>query len=99
MARRMLRPNDFLARLGGEEFALLLPGSDRAETLAIAERIRAVIGTTLFTAGTRFSVTASFGTSELGPGEQNLSASLNRADKALYRAKQGGRNRVVAGEA
>ena len=96
-ARRMLRPSDFLARLGGEEFALLLPGSDRSEAAVIAERIRIAFEAMMFAAGSiGFTVTASFGTSELEPGESNLSAALNRADKALYRAKQSGRNRAVA---
>jgi diguanylate cyclase (GGDEF)-like protein len=97
--RHMLRPKDFLARLGGEEFALLLPASKRPESRTIAERVRTAIAATPFgIKAARFAVTASFGISELKPGEQNLSAALSRADKALYRAKQEGRNRVITAE-
>lgn len=99
VARQMsahLRPTDLTARYGGEEFAALLPDSTRAEALAIAERLRHGIewaSLTLGESGETVRVTLSIGLAEARHGE-SLDALLGRADAALYRAKQGGRNRV-----
>jgi diguanylate cyclase (GGDEF)-like protein len=90
-----LRDDDILARFGGEEFVLLLPGV--AETLgaAVAERLRLKLqALTIGVGGRQIRVTASFGVAQQAPGEAR-SATLERADTALYRAKHAGRNRVI----
>jgi diguanylate cyclase (GGDEF)-like protein len=93
-----LRPRDFLARIGGEEFVLLLPGSGLDDGGKVCERIRRCISCAPFETGQgEIAVTSSFGVTVLAPGEQ-LEAVLARADGALYAAKQGGRNRVIAAE-
>jgi diguanylate cyclase (GGDEF)-like protein len=90
-----LRPGDFLGRLGGEEFACLLPGADGAQAALAAERICAkfnVYSLPDSTADFRFSV--SIGVAEAGDFDFVLAAMLAGADRALYRAKANGRNRV-----
>jgi diguanylate cyclase (GGDEF)-like protein len=93
------RPGDMAARLGGEEFVLLLPETLPEEALAIAERIRAATEATVVEhEGCRIGFTTSIGVASLTAGE-SLDDWIARADAALYRAKQSGRNRViVAGE-
>ncbi len=89
--RAQLRKVDRLARFGGEEFVVVAPGIDLIQAAGLAERLRlAVAGEDFAVAG---RVTASFGVSQYAPGEFP-EAMLSRADKALYRAKDGGRNRV-----
>ncbi len=97
-SRRMgnaLRPDDALGRYGGEEFLVVMPGSDLAGSMGIAERMRRAIEETpvAITAGTT-PVTISLGAAS-GKGS-NLDSDLlvRMADQALYRAKQRGRNRV-----
>jgi diguanylate cyclase len=83
------------ARLGGEEFVLLLPGAPPAAAGAIAERVRMVVETLAVEhAGRRIGVTISAGVTALAAGE-DLEDWLGRADAALYRAKDSGRNCVV----
>jgi diguanylate cyclase (GGDEF)-like protein len=87
-----LRAGDLPGRLGGEEFALLLPDADLDAAAATAERLRtALTAAVQHPGGAR--VTASFGVARVG--EEGLDAALAAADAALYRAKQGGRDRVV----
>lgn len=97
-ARRMaaaLRPEDLLVRLGGEEFVAVVTVKDAGELQLIAERIRKEIASTPMDLGERqHALTASFGTALLEPGETQ-NAVLERADRALYQAKQQGRNRVI----
>jgi diguanylate cyclase (GGDEF)-like protein len=90
---RCLPASCLFARLGGEEFAVLVDkGDDCAE---IAESIRASIAAHPFeTAAGFLSVTTSIGLATLESGE-NIESALSRADRALYRAKQSGRNRVI----
>ncbi|MDO8931251.1 MAG: GGDEF domain-containing protein [Rhodocyclaceae bacterium] len=91
-----LRSPDLIARYGGEEFAILLPQTDTAEGRLIAERLRqSVEGMSLaaLTAGTVRQVTISCGVAPLGL-DTSLDKLIAAADGALYRAKEGGRNRV-----
>lgn len=93
-----LRVSDVFGRLGGEEFAILLPETDRAGCVITAERLRrAVERLELEIDGTKITFTASFGVASftLGAGTADtVAAALLRADQALYRAKNHGRNRV-----
>lgn len=86
-----VRDSDRVARWGGEEFAVIAPmtGGEGAEKLA--EKLRAIMASTHL--GPREPVTASFGVAELGP-DDTVETLLQRADAALYRAKQAGRNQV-----
>jgi len=79
-----------VVRWGGEEFILLLPHTDIAGARAVAERVRQSVAHAPL-AG--LAITASFGVAEAAPGE-DPAAVLKRADRALYAAKDGGRNRV-----
>jgi len=93
-----MRDGDLAARLGGEEFAALLPNTPLQHALAVAERIRQSIAVTpvVLSDGSSLSVTASIGVALYHDSEYDLSPALERADEALYRAKNGGRNRVEA---
>jgi diguanylate cyclase (GGDEF)-like protein len=95
--RAALRPQDMVARIGGEEFAMLLPCADLSAALAIAERLRATIQDTKFNiAGTSLSVTISIGVAMSREPNGPVGALLRAADTALYAAKGQGRNRVIA---
>lgn len=91
------RQHDEVGRYGGEEFAILMPGITLEEALVAAERIRASIEATVVDCdGHRISMTASLGVAAYpGEGIDSLNALLKAADKALYVAKESGRNRVV----
>lgn len=90
------RPYDLVARYGGEEFLVIMPGATAEGGVQAAERYREGIGGQVLE-GLGRPVTASFGVAALRPGE-SPSALVARADKALYGAKQNGRNRVVCDE-
>jgi diguanylate cyclase (GGDEF)-like protein len=94
---RHMREDDQAARYGGEEFVAILPGADLAGATRLAERVReAIEGSRLVFEGARLNVTVSLGVAvwpEDGKDDEGLIAA---ADRALYAAKQGGRNRVVA---
>lgn len=99
--RGCCRVSDFIFRLGGEEFLVLILG-DREGGEALAEEIRTAFEERpLLRAGKIIRVTASFGVAEADPrdGIDGLSAVVNRADKALYAAKHTGRNRVTVASA
>jgi diguanylate cyclase len=94
--RRKIRPNDMIARFGGEEFCILLPDTKLKYAPKLAERLRlAVMNAALMDEKTNkpLSVTISLGVAQLHPGE-DLNTLLARADMALYKAKNNGRNRV-----
>ena len=93
-----LRAEDTVGRLGGEEFAILLPESGRKKAWEVAERLgRAIAATRISQTGkSAFGFTASIGVASLEPEDVDIGAVLARADKALYQAKNAGRNRVVA---
>jgi len=94
--RTVLRGDDLMARLGGEEFVILMTGLNRESTLAMAERLRQVIGSTpMQTDAGDIEVRASIGVAIRSRGDANFDAMLHRADTALYQAKRTGRNRVV----
>jgi len=90
-----LREDDILARFGGEEFVLLMPGASETVGARVAERLRLKLEVlTIGIGGRQIGVTASFGVAEQAPAETQA-ATLERADTALYRAKHEGRNRVI----
>ncbi len=93
------RPYDEIGRYGGEEFAILLPETSLDVATHVAERLRETIaGHEVWVDGKPVTVTASFGVSCFpGDGINSMNDLLKAADKALYQAKYGGRNRVVAG--
>ena len=94
---RTLRKGDLPARYGGEEFAVILPGTDETGAVKMAERVRhALERERLVFEGARIAVTASFGAAVWPRDGAEASSLLAAADRALYAAKQAGRNRVVA---
>lgn len=93
-----LRSTDVLARYGGEEFVLLLPDTELAEARTILDRGRANIAAASIRCGdTPVTLTFSAGLAEAIPGD-DVESLMSRADQALYRAKDSGRNRVVLWE-
>lgn len=95
IVRRFVRGEDVAARIGGEEFAVLLPETDLEAAHAFAERLReAVAGDTFVLGGQPHTLTISIGIAGLAPGRLDRSALMQAADAALYRAKDEGRNRV-----
>jgi len=93
---RNKRAEDFLARIGGEEFVLLLPMTKLEAAAGVGEKLRLVVETAAFRHhGEPVQVTVSAGFTEFREGDTPQSV-FERADRALYRAKQDGRNRCVA---
>lgn len=93
--REALRGGDMAVRMGGEEFALWLPGADLTAAAEVAERVRAVVERTpCYWGGTQLAVTCSAGVAGLPASTTSVDNLYGLADAALYRAKQGGRNRV-----
>jgi diguanylate cyclase (GGDEF)-like protein len=98
-SRETLRDHDIMGRLGGEEFALALPGTDLAGAVQVAERLReSVKKAQVITSGAQHNMTVSVGVVLIDPNE-TLTAALARADQALYEAKSAGRDRVEVGPA
>lgn len=94
-----VRDSDACVRYGGEEILVFLPGSDEAGALDVAERLRrTVAGHDWARTAVGLRVTASFGVAERAPDE-DLAAWLDRADRAMYQAKQAGRNQVKSASA
>jgi len=96
LVRSLLRSGDIIARFGGEEFAILVPGNELSGAISIARKIRLELQRQPFTTskGERFSITASFGVARGQLGFEGWQVLLQEADVALYRAKSEGRNRV-----
>jgi len=93
--RNAVRTNDIPARYGGEEFAVIVPESDENGAAIIAERIRkSVEGRVIMNEGKELRVTISIGCASFPPHAQTKQDIIDCADKALYAAKRGGRNRV-----
>jgi diguanylate cyclase (GGDEF)-like protein len=97
--RAHLRPTDTFGRLGGEEFAALLPNTTLQTAAVIAEGLRARIASLDICAGGEMvHVSISIGVSAIAGGKPDLDHLIDRADACLYEAKRTGRNRVVARE-
>lgn len=95
LCRQHLRQSDVIARFGGDEFVVVMPGTLRADALNIAEELRQHIPLTLRRT-LRYESTISGGVSEFGPPDRFSSDVLARADEGLYQSKRAGRNRVSA---
>lgn len=96
---RSLRSHDLIGRIGGEEFSIVLPDANAANAMCTAERLRKEIAELPFAfEGQLLRVTVSIGVATLAAGE-DLPALMQRADRALYRAKEAGRDEVIASAA
>lgn len=95
--KKRLRPADFLARFGGEEFVMLLPATPSGTGLTLLDELRTAVELCPFHfKGERVTITVSIGVTALRTGERSDTA-IKRADQALYKAKANGRNRVEQG--
>jgi two-component system cell cycle response regulator len=100
--RSTVRGADLACRYGGEEFVVVMPDTDATSAATIAERLRSIIESQPFhlkTAGIMLNITASLGLACSTQGAETPEQLLKQADRALYEAKNGGRNRVVAAAA
>ncbi|MDN3611745.1 GGDEF domain-containing protein [Vibrio ostreicida] len=88
------RRDDLSFRYGGEEFLIILPNTDQAAAVTVAEKLREAIMKAKLLPSNEEECTASFGVTQF-TGAENWKAAIERADKALYSAKQNGRNQVV----
>ncbi len=95
-----MREIDLVGRIGGEEFAILLPQTTTAQAQEIAERLRAEVAATQMPLeqGGFFSCTVSIGVTGFAPTDVDLESAFKRADAAMYSAKKSGRNRVCVQE-
>ena len=94
--RMALRPKDKAGRIGGDEFVVVLPGTTLAQAEGVAERIRSNVETIRLRDHPDVHPTISVGVAASGGSSMTLRAWFNGADRALYLAKDGGRNRVMA---
>lgn len=96
VVKKSIRANDYFARYGGEEFSVLLPSTSAREAWRLAERLRQTFGETVVSvAGQDIRTTISIGIADSSHAAQDTTPLLDLADRALYRAKQEGRNRTV----
>jgi diguanylate cyclase (GGDEF)-like protein len=93
-----MREIDFVARFGGDEFAIVLPYTHKLDAAAIAERIREMFENVPFAVNDEvsLSVSLSIGVADFAPGVDAPQELIQKADKALYAAKFDGKNRVVS---
>ena len=100
ICRNVLREVDIVGRIGGEEFAILLPETDIVQATLVAERLRVSIsnGKVFPTLNEEVKFAASFGVTFTKDANKSINELLNQADNALYKAKNSGRNRVVVSE-
>jgi diguanylate cyclase (GGDEF)-like protein len=95
--RSVARQSDLIGRLGGEEFAAALPETDQVAAVTMAERAcREMSNEPFIVDGSAIRATVSVGVASRRPNDDNAAELLRRADHALYEAKSGGRNRVIA---
>jgi diguanylate cyclase (GGDEF)-like protein len=95
MLRQTTRETDLLGRVGGEEFVVVLPSSSVAKAASVAERIRSRVADSALEWGDRLiEMTVSVGVAARQPNDHKIDDVMMRADSALYRAKNSGRNRV-----
>jgi diguanylate cyclase (GGDEF)-like protein len=98
VTKSVLRPEDLFGRIGGEEFGCLLPATPLVEAFAVAERVRELLLSTRLSFGAMpVGATVSVGVAVTSEIEQELGQLFAAADRALYRAKARGRNRVESG--
>jgi len=96
--RQVLRKTDFAARLGGEEFVILMPETDLSNAAKFAERLReTVAGLSIAFRKQQLNFTVSIGATLVGGEGNSMTKALQDADRLMYRAKQNGRNCIVAG--
>jgi len=89
------RKEDVVARVGGEEFALLLPGTNLRDAMAIADQLCSKIGSTpMDMTSIGLPMTSSFGVAAISENDTSLDEMVLRADRAMYRSKRAGRNQV-----
>ncbi len=94
---KMVRSNDYFARYGGEEFVIILLGSPMKTALEVAERIRTTVESSAFVfENKKMPITISVGVASRLANETDWNNFFKRADMALYKSKQSGRNRVTA---
>ena len=102
--KRQVRRLDIVCRVGGEEFVILLPNAEISVAWRIAERLREAIASTPFDVGEKpgelqLNLTTSIGLAGYEKVTDSLDSILKRADEALYKAKEGGRNKVMVADA
>lgn len=96
LVRGVMRQCDLIGRIGGEEFAMMLPDTTREGAAVVAERLRKRVETeTVTVAGSQLRFTASLGVAQYGPDGNGYKSVIETADTRMYRAKQQGRNQVV----
>lgn len=100
ICKKTLREVDIIGRIGGEEFAILLPETDQSKALEVAERLRIAIAEASIPMkdGLPVKFTVSVGVASVASAEDNVDVLLNRADQALYDAKETGRNKVCVAQ-
>jgi len=98
LIRGALREGDVALRYGGEEFMIVMPGASITDAFQIAERVRRLVSETVFQHGSNaLSLTISGGSSSWPDFDaSSADALVRRADEALYKAKEEGRNRIIA---
>lgn len=98
VCRETLREIDVIGRVGGEEFAIILPETDINAAMEVAERLRAALAAAKVPLqnGLPITFTVSIGVASLASAEDNMDVLLSQADKALYEAKAAGRNKICA---
>lgn len=94
--QKQLRESDLVFRVGGEEFLIVLPHTAREAALEVAERLRkSLLGLSWAVDEKQFGCSASLGVAQIALPEESWDQTVNRVDRALYDAKESGRNRVV----
>lgn len=94
LAQALLPREAVLGRMGGEEFACLLPGLDADEAVAVAQRVRVALANVALASYPRLTIRTSIGVATAEPGRSDFDDLMRIADEALYRAKSAGRDRI-----